>query len=182
MRNSAIPIPWYFILKLLILVLLTINTALYASRKSWFSALDSAAWLLMLLLFDLKMEFNGRLSSNRFTTVMNVTRNVTILGVGVAEIAVLLESEWIDMLNSALWVALIVLLEFEEWFPRCVARWSSCFRTLGFLIFAALAGLVAVWSWQGEWFDAYDSLLWLVAFIIIELDLLRFQSQAKTMA
>jgi hypothetical protein len=27
-----------------------------------------------------------------------------------------------------------------------------------------------LWAWRGEWFDAYDALLWLVAFAAIEMD------------
>jgi hypothetical protein len=30
--------------------------------------------------------------------------------------------------------------------------------------------LVGAWAWRGEWFDAYDALLWLAAFVLIELE------------
>ncbi len=36
-----------------------------------------------------------------------------------------------------------------------------------------LAALVLVWAWRREWFDAYDAALWLAAFAMIEMDVLR---------
>jgi hypothetical protein len=33
-----------------------------------------------------------------------------------------------------------------------------------------------VWAGRGEWFDAYDAMLWLVAFATIEINVLRIAS------
>jgi len=40
-------------------------------------------------------------------------------------------------------------------------------------LYAGLGALVLVWAWRGEWFDAYDALLWLIAFVTIEIDVLQ---------
>ena len=34
--------------------------------------------------------------------------------------------------------------------------------------------LVAAWLWRGEWFEAYDAALWLIAFATLEMDVLGF--------
>ena len=39
-------------------------------------------------------------------------------------------------------------------------------------LYTGLAVLVPIWGWRGEWFDAYDALLWLIAFATIEMDVL----------
>ena len=44
------------------------------------------------------------------------------------------------------------------------------------MLYAGLAALVPVWAWRGEWFDAYDATLWLVAFATIEINVLRIAS------
>ncbi|MBX3676037.1 MAG: hypothetical protein KF853_03335 [Rhodocyclaceae bacterium] len=32
--------------------------------------------------------------------------------------------------------------------------------------------LAVVWAWRGDWLDAWDALLWLVAFFAIEMNVL----------
>ena len=49
-----------------------------------------------------------------------------------------------------------------EWWPRVFSA-----------IPASLLELVVVWAWRGEWFDAYDAMLWLGAFAMIEMDVLQ---------
>jgi hypothetical protein len=39
---------------------------------------------------------------------------------------------------------------------------------------------VLAWLWQGDWFDAYDAALWLVAFAMIELNVLGFTRGTAT--
>jgi hypothetical protein len=33
--------------------------------------------------------------------------------------------------------------------------------------------MVLAWLWRGAWLDAYDALLWLIAFMVIEINILR---------
>lgn len=40
-------------------------------------------------------------------------------------------------------------------------------------LYAGLAALVPVWAWRGEWFEAYDALLWIVAFAGIGINVLQ---------
>ena len=48
----------------------------------------------------------------------------------------------------------------------------AVFSTVAVLLYGALAALVLIWAARGEWLDAYDALLWLIAFVTIELDLI----------
>ena len=47
------------------------------------------------------------------------------------------------------------------------------FTAVAAALYAALALLVGVWAWRGDWLDAWDALVWLAAFAMIELDVLR---------
>jgi len=62
------------------------------------------------------------------------------------------------------------LLETEVRFPGKIARFRRGFTGVATALYAGLAVLVLIWAWRGEWFDAYDALLWLVAFAAIEMD------------
>lgn len=47
--------------------------------------------------------------------------------------------------------------------------------------YAGLAALVPVWAWRGEWLEAYDALLRIVAFAGIEINVLQiFRREADS--
>ena len=89
------------------------------------------------------------------------------LGVGY-----IIEGDALDALNTGLWIAVVCLLEFEVRRPQAVARARMAFVGFAGVIYGGLALLVFVWAWRGEWLDAYDALLWLIAFAAIEMDML----------
>ena len=74
-----------------------------------------------------------------------------------------------------------MLLEFEVRRPRDVALYQRRFRLIAAMLYTGLALLVFVWAWRNEWLDAYDALLWLVAFATIEMNVLNM-SRAKAAA
>ena len=57
--------------------------------------------------------------------------------------------------------------------PRRVVRNQWAFVATAVLLYGGLGGLVFAWAWRGEWLDAYDAALWLLAFAFIEMDVLR---------
>jgi hypothetical protein len=83
-----------------------------------------------------------------------------------------LEEEWLDTANAWLWLVVVVLLEAEVRYPQLVQRHRKGFVAATGVVYGALLILVAVWAWQGEWLDAWDGLLWLVAFFAIEMNVL----------
>jgi CHASE2 domain-containing sensor protein len=91
----------------------------------------------------------------------------------VAALGYVYEGEWLDAVNSWLWIGVVVLLEFEVRYPRAVDRQRAWFAGVATTLYTGLAALVLVWAWRGEWFDAYDALLWLIAFVTIEIDVLQ---------
>ena len=90
-----------------------------------------------------------------------------------AAIGYAVQNEWLDAVNTALWIAVVVLLEFEVRSPGAVARRRGWFTATATTLYAGLGALVLVWAWRGDWFDAYDAALWLTAFAMIEMDVLQ---------
>lgn len=165
---------WYRVLKLCILALLTADAVIYASLDRPSATLDSMAWLVLLLLFQAETEFPDSPALRRLAPAIHLVRGAAILGLGWAGLAFLQEQEWLDVANAGLWIGVVVLFEWEVRFPGFVARWPRAFLAVSVAIFAALTGLVLAWAWQGEWFEAYDALLWIIAFATLEVDLLSY--------
>lgn len=169
---------WYSLIKLAILVLLVLDAGIYASGDRPSAGLDAIAWLVLLLLFELETELGARWRASRFASVVHVIRAAAILAIGSAALAFLQESAWLDAANSVLWIAVVLLLEFEVRFPRIVAHRPRLFQAAATALYSGLGGLVIVWAGRDEWLDAYDALLWLLAFAVIEMDMLRFSRRS----
>ena len=154
-------------LRIAVFTLLSINTVYYLYAGTLAKGLDAAAWLLLLALFALEA---GR--APQALAAMRVLRLLAALGVGAAGIGYLLEKDTLDAVNTALWIAVVVLLELEVRRPQMLARRRATFTAIAAVLYTSLALLVLIWAWRGDWFDAYDALLWLVAFATIEMDVL----------
>ncbi|HEV7391965.1 MAG TPA: hypothetical protein VGO08_10000 [Burkholderiales bacterium] len=157
--------------KVTLLALLCANTAYFAIGGSISKALDAAAWLTLLLLFEAETQFATQVRSKRQRATVRTLRLAAAAGVVAATIGYVLEDDILDALNSAVWIAVVVLLEIQMRFRDHVQRARLAFAAVAASLYGALALLVVIWASRGQWFDAYDALLWLVAFGALELDL-----------
>jgi len=162
--------PWYRGMRIAIFALLVCNTAYYLYAGTLAKGVDAAAWLVLLALFALETGFATVVHSRRTALVLRAARLIAALGVCAAGIGYIIERDVLDAVNTALWLAVVVLLETEVRFPGAIARFRRGFTAVAAALYAGLAVLVLLWAWRGEWFDAYDALLWLVAFAAIEMD------------
>jgi hypothetical protein len=172
LTSTGSPSPWYTGVKAALFALVAGNTAYWVVSGTLSEALDAAAWLALLALFQLETGF--KLSLARAAGWIRVARIGAAIVVGAAAIGYVNEQEWLDATNTALWVAVVVLLEFELRRPEAVARRRMLFAATAVILYAGLAALVLIWTWRREWFDAYDAMLWLGAFATIEMDVLQF--------
>lgn len=164
---------WYLAFKLAVFALLALNAAAYAVSGTLTGALDSAAWLILLALLELETAHRRLLNGKSATAGIRAIRLVAALVIPFAAIRYVQQQEWLDAINAWLWIAVVVLLEIEVRFSAAVQRRRAAFAGAAATLYAGLAGAVAAWAWRGEWFDAYDALLWLIAFVTIELNVLR---------
>ncbi len=117
--------------------------------------------------------FASNESARRAMAVIRGLRLVAAAAVGATAIGYAWQTEWLDAVNTMLWIAVVVLLESEVRNPDAVARHPTWFKATAAVLYAGLGALVLVWAWRGAWFDAYDALLWLAAFAMIEMDVLQ---------
>lgn len=161
--------PWYPWLKAAVFALLACNTAVYVVSGTLSEALDSAAWLALLASFELETGSSGRFSEGRAAAVLRGARLAAAAGILAAAIGYVRGNDWLDVINLGLWIAIVMLLEFDVRAEHA----RPWFMAITFALYAGLAMLVAAWAWRGEWFDAYDALLWLIAFFTIEINVLQ---------
>jgi hypothetical protein len=164
--------PWYGGFRIAIIALLACDTAYYLYAGTPSKGIDAAAWLVLLVLFTLETGFAGRVYAPRFAIAMRACRLVAAAAVCAAGIGYVIERDSLDAINSALWIAVVVLLELEVRRPLEVARNRTWFTAVATVLYTGLGVLVVAWGWRGEWLDAYDALLWLIAFAAIEMDVL----------
>ena len=171
---------WYPRFKFTIYALLICNAVFYLFTGTWIEVLDTVAWLALLALFELETAFAGCTRTVGAAHAIRGARLFAATAISAALVGYIHQNEWLDAANIGLWIAVIVLLEIEVRFPRAVARRRKWFAVGAAVLYAGLALLVMVWAWREEWFDAYDALLWLIAFGMIEMDVLRLSSREAT--
>lgn len=172
MSSPDAAISGYAWLKRAVFALLVLNAGLYLASGTFIEGLDSIAWLALLALFQLETGYGEVLRARFAITAVHGMRFTALAAIGTAAAGFLYNHEWLDAANSGLWIAVVVLLEAEIRDPAAVAKHRARFMAALATLYAGLGAAAIAWAWRGDWFDAYDATLWLVAFATIEMNIL----------
>ena len=106
--------PWYRGMRIAVFALLACNTAYYLYAGTLAKGLDAAAWLVLLALFALETGFAAvrAHAARRLRHARREARSPRV-GVCAAGIGYVIERTALDAVNTALWIAVVVLLEIE---------------------------------------------------------------------
>lgn len=168
------PVRGFVLFKWAVYALLAGNVALYALQGTPTETVDTAAWVLLLLLFE--WETGGWRLPRWSRTAVRLLRGLAGLAVVWACVDYALDGERLDFANAAAWLGVVIALELELRLP---ARWRRAHRArrlAAWALYAALAAFALAWwalAFGGEreaWLDAWDATLWLAAFVVIELN------------
>ena len=88
---------------------------------------------------------------------------------------------WVDAINGAVWILVVVLLEIDVWLQENNRYDGLAFKlsfVLKVLLYGTLAFAVVFWIWKGEFKDWWDAMLWLVAFVFIELNVFEWREES----
>lgn len=168
MQNIFVNLP-YPKFKLAIVFLLLVNFLVYAIADTWIKGLDALVWLALLILYELeanKVAESLEPGLGRLRTILVILVPLVFLGY-------MKNKEWLDVVNSLFWFALIALLESEIRWPETVFEYRNIYWLATIIVLGGLAVMVLVWLWRSAWLDAYDAALWLVAFSTIEVDIFK---------
>ncbi len=153
-------------LSVIVLALLGANVAVYALIGRSSEILDAAAWLLLLAAFALASF--APVFAQRWQTTLALLRFAAGAVVLWAALRFVAEQEWLDALNAWLWIAVVIALEIELRTGLRAATSRRWPRIITRLLLAALLLPVLLWLVAGEWFEAYDALLWIITFALVE--------------
>ena len=152
---------------------LACNTIYYIVAGRFSEALESVAWYALLILFILETT-NQRLSQfARARATMRAGRFAATLAISVTAVLYVREKEWLDATNLMLWIAVVALLEVEVRRPAAVAAHRRAFTSTAIALYSGLAVMIAIWLAIGKWMNAWDAIWWLIAFGLLEADMLR---------
>jgi len=88
----------------------------------------------------------------------------------------------IDIVNSATWLVIVVLLEAEVWMQLKDLLTERLLRISKYVkgFFYALLFVCAIYWWfYGDFLDFWDAFLWLVAFIFIEMNIFKWHEEVE---
>lgn len=156
--------------------LLTLNIYLFSVSGTLTETIDTAAWVVILALFEWETRTMGRERSSLEKALL------WILGLGSYGVIVyacysyMEQSMWLDFDNSLTWILVILGMEYEVWDsgPYSLDEWQIR-NIVKFCLYGALFVFAVLWGFEGEFLDFYDAVLWLLSFIVIELNIFEFE-------
>lgn len=163
----------YRVLKVTLLLLLTLNAVHYAISDEPGTALDSVAWLGLLVLFELEAGWRACLQRRHALSMVLVWRYLAFALIAAAAWQYWLARDWLDLGNAVLWLGVVVMLEAQLRWPALNARRRGVALGVLAALYGGLLVFVALWAVEGDWFGVYDAVLWLLAFAVLERDVLR---------
>jgi hypothetical protein len=169
-------------LKVALFILLALNTVYFAVAETASKALDSAAWFTLLVLFGAETSFAATMAHRHAKRAVRAVRLVAVAAVVAAALGYLFEDNLLDAVNATLWILVVILLEVELRWPAAVARYRVAFKASAVALYGGLALLVLIWAAMAMWVDAYDAVLWLLAFGLIELDVTKRYTTTEAIA
>ncbi len=164
--------PLYRNTSIVLLCLLAITTLNYVFRGRVSEAMDSLTWYALLVLFLLEFFKWRGLQSPAILKSVRIVRPLAAIVLVITLVAYIREREWVDAVNLFVWLCVVGLLEVEFRNERFAAAHRTAFNILALVLYGALGLVIVIWLVQGHFIDAWDGVLWLAAFGLLELNLL----------
>ncbi|MDG1437443.1 MAG: hypothetical protein P8P98_00605 [Emcibacteraceae bacterium] len=89
---------------------------------------------------------------------------------------------WADIINATSWLGVVIVLEVDVWFQLkgllkgLILRTSTIIKAV---LYSALVACAIYWGFQGGFLDFWDALLWILAFVFIEMNLFQWQQETS---
>jgi hypothetical protein len=85
---------------------------------------------------------------------------------------------FVDVLTSADWLLIVLIIDIDVYLQfkgRLTQRWTQISAVIKVLLYSILLINLIYWGIEGTLLSFWDALLWLIAFVFIELNILGFQ-------
>jgi len=92
---------------------------------------------------------------------------------------------WVDVVNAAVWLLVVLLLEIDVRLQEHnryegMALYLSTVAKV--ILYSTLSLAVVAWIFTGDFVDWWDALLWLIAFVFIELNVFEWRQESHQAA
>lgn len=152
--------------------LLAVNLGLYAFTGRLSESLDAAVWYALLILFEIENRRPPAGWPPHIRHALTLLRLMATAGICAAAFLFVREREWLDAGNAALWIGVVIVLELELRLATHPDSWRRTLEIITRVLYAGLVIIALLWLYRGEWLNAYDALLWIAAFVLLEMGLL----------
>jgi hypothetical protein len=88
---------------------------------------------------------------------------------------------WIDVVNGAVWLLVVLVLEIDVWLQENNRYEGPALRIstiMKVILYATLLYAAVYWGLKGDFVDFWDAFLWLVAFVFIELNVFEWRQES----
>ena len=89
---------------------------------------------------------------------------------------------WVDVINSATWLLVVFILEFEVWLQlggKLTQKRLYLITSIKSVLYAILLLAAIYWGFKGDFLDFWDAFLWLLAFAFIELNVFEWNTETR---
>lgn len=89
---------------------------------------------------------------------------------------------WTDVINAGTWLIIVLLLEIDVRLQLAGHLTGRVLRLSEFakaLLYGTLLVCALYWGYAGTFLDFWDAFLWLLAFVLIEMNVLEWQAETK---
>src|SRR5262245_27912955 len=142
---SAVDPPRRAWFKATLFTLLACNAVIYATSGTFSEMLDSIAWLVLLVLYELETDFGLGAHGGWAARTVRGGRLIAATAVVAAAAGYVGEREWLDAINTGLWLALVIIFEWQVRFHAIATHRRMAFNTAVSLLYGGLAVLIAAW-------------------------------------
>ncbi|MCY4041659.1 MAG: hypothetical protein OXF72_10435 [Gammaproteobacteria bacterium] len=172
------------------------------------ASIDTAAWVLLLLLFEIETyQIGAAHITPKVGLVFRIMRAgcygvILYAFYGYLAKAVALHEfvpaeilvdpialagaqrlAWVDVINSSTWILVVALLEIDVWLQareRLGGIVEDASKIIKVFLYCILLGAAIYWGIAGPFLDFWDAVLWLFAFVFIELNVFGFERDTES--
>lgn len=179
----------FTIFKYAVFALLAFNIVLFLLHATLHEAVDSLGWVVLLGTFEyettsLHQEYASRIEKYGLWAAQTI-------GYGLATYAASIyfrEGEWLDFANAVTWLLVCAALAYDVYVPGTYGGIEWRIRNgFKFLLYALLLGYAIAWGYMGitgedglvGLLDFYDAALWIVCFVVVELNVFDHETRTK---
>lgn len=164
--------------------LLAADIGLFVLTKGMAEVIDQIGWVLLIVTFEyettsLDQDYAGRWE--KFGLIA-----VQVLAYGLildATWQYIVLAQWLDVVNAVTWLLVCAVLAYDVYYPGGYGRLEWRIRNgIKVTLYAVLVGCVAAWGLEQDWVNAWDALLWLLCFAVVELNIFRFETEESAAA